>query len=508
MSSCSKKSCSIWNHPWTILTRKTIERLLAILDDEIQTEKVQGAIISGRFDRNQFDLGHSAILGEDGGMYLLLNRVDRFKRKMLEGEFGEQYLQDKIKEKESDKTLVSIKKEMGDRIEIGKGSFGIVRFALSLLETEAKPGDLICVKKSKSYKAIRQEGANDFKPSAIDIITDSTLEDYFTSSIAKVVYAPKIYDMALVVDKNIDDCHLKGYLMMEVVPQNTGGRIFQLPEYQKWEYQKPYLLDVFKANLSLLSVKVAMTDLKPDNTLYDTDLRKATIIDLGGTVKVERFEYLDSFQIKKYSIQITPDFTAKELMAGEEVISLTKAISYSCGKLASSILSHTDYEDKDKKLKELINSLCKENPDNRPRLDEAISILTQIGDDSYQQRAIFSNYIRKVNERIENNKSSISLNEDIFHTRDVYITQEATALDPYRYKNQKSEDLQAKIDDFFRAEANAEKEVFLLLGAAGSGKSIVQQLEFVEAVNNWKTGDPLPIYFNLANEIELPDIPR
>ena len=188
---------------WKILTRKMIERLLSILDDESQTEKVQDAIISGRFDRNQFDLGHSTILGEDGGMYLLLNRVDSFKRKMLEEEVGEQYLQDKVKEKESDKTLVSIKKEMEDRIEIGKGSFGIVRFALSLLETEAKPGDLICVKKSHSYEAIRQEGANDFKPSAIDIITDST------SSIAKVVYNPKVYYMALVVDKNIDECHLK-----------------------------------------------------------------------------------------------------------------------------------------------------------------------------------------------------------------------------------------------------------------------------------------------------------
>ena len=159
--------------------------------------------------------------------------------------------------------------------------------------------------------------------------------------------------------------------------------------------------------------------LKPDNTLYDTDLRKATIIDLGGTVKVESYQHLDSFQIEKYSIQRTPAFTAKELMANKGIINLTKAISYSCGKLASSILSSTDYEDKDKKLKELIDSLCKENPDDRLRLDEAISILTQIGDDSYQQRAIFSNYIRKVKERIEKNKSSISLNEDIFHTRDV-----------------------------------------------------------------------------------------
>ena len=92
---------------------------------------------------------------------------------------------------------------------------------------------------------------------------------------------------------------------MGVLPQNMGGRIFQLSEYQKWEYQKPYLLDVFQANLNLFSKKVAMTDLKSENILYE---------------------------------------------------------SYSCGNLASSIC--TDYEDKDKKLKELIDSLCKENPDH------------------------------------------------------------------------------------------------------------------------------------------------
>ena len=35
-----------------------------------------------------------------------------------------------------------------------------------------------------------------------------------------------------------------------------------------------------------------MTDLKPDNTLYDSEKRKAIIIDLGGAVKV--------FNIYKY----------------------------------------------------------------------------------------------------------------------------------------------------------------------------------------------------------------
>ena len=43
----------------------------------------------------------------------------------------------------------------------------------------------------------------------------------------------------------------------------------------------------------------------------------------------------------------------------------------------------------------------------------------------------------------------------------------------------------------------------LLLASAGSGKSTALQIKFIDAVNQWKTGQPLPIYFNLANGIEI-----
>ncbi|MDR0329577.1 MAG: hypothetical protein LBH99_02805 [Rickettsia sp.] len=43
----------------------------------------------------------------------------------------------------------------------------------------------------------------------------------------------------------------------------------------------------------------------------------------------------------------------------------------------------------------------------------------------------------------------------------------------------------------------------LLLGVAGAGKSITLQLKFIEAVKNWQPGNPLPIYFNLASNIDL-----
>ena len=61
--------------------------------------------------------------------------------------------------------------------------------------------------------------------------------------------------MSLVTNRknvNGDGEHLKGYLMMEVLPQNTGTKIFKIPDYQKWEYQKPYLIDVFEGTNMLL----------------------------------------------------------------------------------------------------------------------------------------------------------------------------------------------------------------------------------------------------------------
>ena len=77
-----------------------------------------------------------------------------------------------------------------------------------------------------------------------------------------------------------------------------------------------------------------MTDLKPDNTLFDKDNRSAKIIDLGGAVKVDS---IDEFEISKYSFQSTPEFEAPELKKNDGVVDLGKAIVYACGKVAEAI---------------------------------------------------------------------------------------------------------------------------------------------------------------------------
>ena len=58
------------------------------------------------------------------------------------------------------------------------------------------------------------------------------------------------------------------------------------------------------------------------------------------------------------------------------------------------------------------------------------------------------------------------------------------------------------IDGFFKSK----KDIMLLLASAGSGKSTALQIKFIEAINDWKSGDSLPIYFNLANGIDIKKI--
>jgi predicted AAA+ superfamily ATPase len=60
-----------------------------------------------------------------------------------------------------------------------------------------------------------------------------------------------------------------------------------------------------------------------------------------------------------------------------------------------------------------------------------------------------------------------------------------------------------QIDEFIKEKASG---VFLLLGKAGSGKSVVLQQKFIECIHAWSADKPLPIFFNLANNTSLPKI--
>lgn len=372
------------------------------------------------------------------------------------------------------------------------------------------------MKKSRSFEELDTQ----IGMVAIEEVTTNILSDYFTNDIAGLIYAPKVLDMAICTNANVwDELHLKGYLMMQIVPQNTGTKMFKNPECQKWEHQKPYLLDILSSVNELAKRRVFMTDLKPDNTLYDKELRKGTLIDLAGVLKALPHDDLSQFDFRQREFQFTLEYVAPELILsgrGAKVkpcVNMYKAMSYSCGKLlqytitkditditAEMIVYHPYKDD----LAVLINNLIDPDPGRRIYIAEAISKLRGMGTEDFKALAVFSNYVIKVRHRIQFNKSSISLNEDIEEAKRLFINLDATTLDPNKNLDAQRYDLFQSIDNFISG--TTQSQVFLLLGEAGAGKSVVLQLKFIEAIHNWHAGEPLPIYFNLANGTNLEEI--
>ena len=89
--------------------------------------------------------------------------------------------------------------------------------------------------------------------------------------------------------------------MMELMPNNDGHKFFSKQENQTWDHQKKYLIDIFKGIEKLLSAGIAMTDLKPGNTLYDPETRKGSLIDLGGVQKAKDVLELSKFDMNNFS---------------------------------------------------------------------------------------------------------------------------------------------------------------------------------------------------------------
>lgn len=253
--------------------------------------------------------------------------------------------------------------------------------------------------------------------------------------------------MLLVNNKSVikDDQkdHRKGYLMMEILPQYTAKKIFTQNQYQKWEYQKPYLIDVLKNTQELLNFNIAMTDLKPENTLYDTSLRKATIIDLGGSVKVANRQELEGFDLTRHFFQSTEGFQAPEIQGNKGIVNMHKALAYSCGKVIAETTLQSDYKDRHE-ISQLVKELTTSEPTKRISILEAIDRMKPMGDDSYIRNIKFSHYIDQVKDRLKSKKSAISINEDIDKTNDLLIALNATPLDPQKYTNQQTKTILPK----------------------------------------------------------------
>ena len=64
-----------------------------------------------------------------------------------------------------------------------------------------------------------------------------------------------------------------------------------------------------------------------------------------------------------------------------------------------------------------------------------------MGDDTDREENLLNQYINRIKERIKHNRSSISLNEDILTTKELYVDLKISSRDPEKYKNQETETL-------------------------------------------------------------------
>ena len=121
-------------------TSKVLRLFKEIANDD--RAKTVSSLISGKFDMNDFpkieDFG-TFILGDDGGLYLLADTLNKLTKPILIEVIGEEYLKSVTKEIDKKEECV-----------IGSGTFGEVRFAISFFNSKSKPGRIICVKKSES----------------------------------------------------------------------------------------------------------------------------------------------------------------------------------------------------------------------------------------------------------------------------------------------------------------------------------------------------------------------
>jgi serine/threonine protein kinase len=318
------------------------------------------------------------------------------------------------------------------------------------------------------------------KTNTLRNINDSCFEDFFVKKLNESVYAPKPLDMAILSNKNIESRHRKAYLMMEVVPQDTADKAFAKPEYQKWEYQKPFITEILNTMEDLLiNERVFNSDLKPQNTLFDPLSRKTAIIDLGSSLYIEKNLDINHFDISIGGFGKTDKYCPPEIINitnpvnedFDSFIDLEKSISYLCGRTIAEITSFeikesTDLKEDDKKqLVEIVKGLINEDPAQRLSVNEAKLKIQNLGSEVDFTNVAQKQYIEKAKILASVDPSTLSLNSDINKTRSKgIIEQYLVQANPRKFKSESTQKIEQEFDDFF---GQQEDKVFVILGEAG-----------------------------------------
>jgi len=274
--------------------------IMKILIDSLKKFKID----KRAFKKKNLFLSHSMVFGLDGGIFLLLNKINEEERKILIDCKGI-----------SPKYLQKVSIPDTEKIEIGKGGYGKVRLGLVLIENNndakhRKSGDLVCVKKTVQKDPQYQK-----------LNLRTTLKDYY----ADHVFSPEIYDLSFINST-------KGYIMMNFLPFRNGNVIDKKP----WHIRYKYIMDLIDVQRELFMKGIALTDLKPSNTLFDFDNIQVKLIDLGSAAYCSNQKDLEEFYIDPNYQDFTNFYKAPEVEAGKKV-NLCKAISYNFGLILEEI---------------------------------------------------------------------------------------------------------------------------------------------------------------------------
>jgi len=513
-------------------TKKILKTLLNYIhekNEEIDENTLKKSIISGRFDKKDFNgLSHTVVLGDDGGFYALLNSITK-KEKMLlleSGDISEEYfngLKQKAKSKE------------GTKIIIGQGTFGKIRLCIAvstnLKSHIIKTGQIICVKKTSHINQILKHKPK--YPVTFQDIRKNAWNDYSVDEIGNSIFSPSLYDMKIIeLNSEIDEKHIKGYTMQQFFPVYDGSKIFNSGKkyFNSWMDQKSYLLSIYERLSKLLDQGICMTDIKPHNTLYDGKIKQGKLIDLSGVVTRKNKAELSRCKVK-YINELTKEYTEPELYKTIEMgdfnkeHDLCKCMTYSLGLITketffpseggkeSMTLINGDnifFQDQFKKeeIIDLLNKMLHPNPKDRISVEESIMILKSIGknDDGLNKTQHFKEFTTNLTKATEINLEKFGMNPKMKIINDNYIELMASHLDPEKYNNLLSQDLQKDLNDFISGHDSPQQafeRVFVLLGPSGSGKSTILQQKYLESLKNWEMNDPIPIFINLAIEDNL-----
>ena len=265
---------------------------------------------------------------------------------------------------------------------------------------------------------------------------------------------------------------------------------------------------------------ICLTDLKPANRLFDKRSRTTKFVDLAGVVRHPNLAACEY----KYITEKTLKYTAPELrddindIEEEDKFDLTKAISWTVGHMISEMIPMIQHEYTPeilKRVEELCKDLQKEVPAKRIYLEEGLKRLKAIPDRNKSNIFNFKLYTNILKRRLltkdEKIISILNLKYDIhklcacFNDK-LKVTTKNPEKYPYTPSSDKfKDDLLPTVNILLKKNEGGtpQKQVLILLGAAGSGKSSVLQKMFIDAIVNWKEGDPFPIFINLAMENDL-----